>query len=531
MLQSANLWAEITTQVNPSTVFQGQPFQLILTTQDKQAASITPDLTPLTQDFTVVGTERSMSYTVVNGQAHGISQWTIALIANKPGLLTIPSIQIGNQQSKATTIEITTKLGTSRSQQPNTKSAPQILLKTDVNQQQPYINQQVIFRVKLFNNGRLLDAQYIPPQASNALLIALGDIKRYQDLENGHPYMVEEQTYALFPQKSGEIKITGPSFNALVYEDVPEKVQLTAKAITLKVKPVPANLSSQVWFPAKQVLLREEYDKNDPKVLQGNTITRTVHIEALAMPGQLIPIPEIRNEKGFNAYPGKTEVKNIIKQNELVGKATFKITYLLNQAGQTILPPITIPWFNIETGKEEQVTLPSRMLEVVGTIHRATPSASSFKPEAPITKPAQLNKSTYSGVWWLLAGFLIACLLFVAINLSKPYLQMNSAKKKALMQLQVACKNNNPVQAKEALLRWANLRWPDQIFIHLTALSNFTLDPALKKQLDLLSEVLYSQKYYDSWHGAALWESIKHVHAKKVSNRSNRIDLPPINPL
>ncbi|AHE68323.1 hypothetical protein Loa_02793 [Legionella oakridgensis ATCC 33761 = DSM 21215] len=192
--------AAITVQVEPGKVQMGDTIQLILTTDDAQSGGV-PDLTPLQKDFRIVGTERSMNYTFINGQSQSSSRWTVLLIAKKSGILPIPALQIGREQSPATQVEVTNEPTTSFDTGSQASVQDEVMLKTEVNENNPYISQQVIYTVRLYNSGRLLDAEYQPPKAENALLIALGDADRYQTVENGRTYVIEEQRYAVFPQK------------------------------------------------------------------------------------------------------------------------------------------------------------------------------------------------------------------------------------------------------------------------------------------------------------------------------------------
>ena len=68
--------AAVITQVDPPSVQFGETFHLTLTIDDAQTRGM-PDLTPLQHDFIIMGTERSMKYTIVNGQANSVSQWSV----------------------------------------------------------------------------------------------------------------------------------------------------------------------------------------------------------------------------------------------------------------------------------------------------------------------------------------------------------------------------------------------------------------------------------------------------------------------
>ncbi|MGL6029809.1 MAG: BatD family protein, partial [Legionella sp.] len=64
---SCTVQAEIAVKVEPSQVHAGESFRLILS-QTPQYSGGLPDLTPLQGQFTILGTERSINYSVINGQ-------------------------------------------------------------------------------------------------------------------------------------------------------------------------------------------------------------------------------------------------------------------------------------------------------------------------------------------------------------------------------------------------------------------------------------------------------------------------------
>lgn len=74
--------AEIQVQVDPSQVSMDESFKLILTQDNLQNGGV-PDLTPLQNEFVILGTERRMNYSIINGQTQSSSEWTITLKAQK----------------------------------------------------------------------------------------------------------------------------------------------------------------------------------------------------------------------------------------------------------------------------------------------------------------------------------------------------------------------------------------------------------------------------------------------------------------
>ncbi len=530
--------ATISVHIDPPTVQLGETFRLTLSLDDPRAAGI-PDLTPLQESFTIVGTERNMSYTIINGETHSVGQWTVLLTAKKTGVLPIPVIQMGHQQSLPSSVEVVD--GKVTLDDERDVAHDELMLKTDISSRDVFVNQQVIYTVKLYNSQRLLDAEYLPPRVEDALLVPLGSGRRYQTILNGRSYAVEEQQYAIFPQKSGDLKIISPSFNALVFDAVPRRMNVHAATTQLVVKPKPASYLGKYWLPAKQFALTETYDKPNTTMSQGSTLVRTITLQAAGVPAQLLPPLTFASTAGYNTYPDKPGEHNTAREKDLIGRTDIKVTYLLNETGRITIPALQVPWFNTNTGKEERATLPARTIEIEAVKGRA-PQAKTMSSPASIKKtsafrsikslPPYLEKQSVGLAWWLAGGFALAWLVTLVLWWSRRSAFVSGrSKRRVLKRLHHACKNNNPNQAEDALLCWARMQWPQVEFLHVHHLAKWVYDTTLKKQLFLLSEAIYSQgSRSERWRGDMLWRSLIAYLRTRPTTKGKNSDLPPINP-
>lgn len=540
MLTAAPLHAEITTHVNPDKIQPDETFRLTITVENTPFDGV-PDLTPLQKDFFIIGSERSMSYTFINGKTRAVKQWHVILKPKKTGVLSIPAIQLGQGSSKAMTVEVSEQARLPNDK-PTANNAPDeaVWLETEISPKTPYIHQQVLYTVKLYHNGQLLNANYQPPSVQNALLIPLGDTKQYESTKNGRLYVVEQQQYAIFPQKSGPLQVTGPAFYALVQEMVPRRVTVRPTLKTLSVKPIPQSYQGADWLPAESVRLDERYDQAHHQFSQGSAITRTVTIEAQGVPAQLLPTLSFQAGKGYQVYPEKPQEQNIMRDQTLVGQASIQVTYLLNQPGTITIPELKLPWFNTKTGQNAQAILPARTLEVLPDAHQKSnpdPSkpAETIEPSPQITPVPALPTPSVSQradnlAWWLAAGFAIAWLATVLLWWRHRSRANQVHQRQNLKALQQACQNNHPAMARDALIRWAACRWPDVQFLNLDDVTKKITSPGFKKQIAILSDVLYSPAQKTAWQGAALWEQILAHQKKKTVRQSKNNDLPPMNP-
>lgn len=539
--------AEVKLQLEFPKVQFGETFALTLSLEGL-SNNVVPDFSPLQQDFTIVGTESNLNYSIVNGKSHSVSEWIVLLTPKKTGVLLIPALKVGVESTKPTSIEVVQHGKTSTQQTTDqvvrVKSPPKdIMLFTEVSDKEPYVNQQVTYTVKLYNSGRLLDASYQPPQVDDALFVPIGSGQRYQVNKNGRLYTVEEQQFALFPQKSGDLTIKPPSFTGLIYDFQPKREKVKGKPTVLNVKPIPAEYKGKNWLPAKQVTLSESYDKNTSSLSEGATLVRTIVLEAVAVPAQLLPKIDFGSSSEFSIYPEKPNDKNIFRQQDLVGTKTVKVTYLLNKAGKITIPPLSMSWFNVVTGKEEVSSLPGFNIYVKPTASSATPATVNRPvavPVQPMTAANQQNvpkevirASTPQSnlAWWLAGGFAVAWLLTLLLWRWQKNKKENPGlnKNKVLNQLRDACLANNPKLAKDALLRWGHFQWPEANLLNLIDLENLVLDPDLKRQIRLLAEALYNnnRNSQPEWQGETLWQCIRTTKASRVKSDKNN-SLPPI---
>ncbi|MDP3269138.1 MAG: BatD family protein [Legionella sp.] len=533
-------YAEIHIEINPTQVTLGEPFRLTLTYEGQQGGGV-PDLSALQTDFSIIGTERQVSYSVINGQAQSLNQWIITLKALKTGILTIPAIKFGTEETTPITINVD-KASKSDQVPADVDQQQGIFLLTQVNEPTPYVNQQIIYTVKLFNSKRLLDGQYQGPQVDNALIIPLGETRRYETVQNNVNYGVEEQSYAVYPQKSGVMSIGSPTFTALIYDLDPQRIKVQDKPVTLTVKPIPDRYKGSDWLPAKAVRLAERYENSSQTLSQGSTLTRIVTLEGVSVPAQLLPSLKFVETDAFSVYPEKGADHNQFKNGNLVGSTEYKVTYLLNKAGKVIIPELKVRWFNTETGKDEFAVLAPRSLDITPSSVSSNNSSPPLptKGEAEEIAPASaLNATTnFSYLPWIIAlVFALAWILTLIIWIWRTWLKRTSHAgrgnyKKALEALSKACVAGNPSQARDALLHWASLHWPDAPMLNLVDLTRLIEDPALKKQIQLLTHALYKRENNLLWRGDELFRAVKAIARNKNSSKTNKENnLPPINPL
>lgn len=530
--------ATLNAHVEPEAVRPGEAFRLILEL-DENAPPGLPSFDPLSHDFYIRGTAHSASYVFDNGQSRASTRWTITLVPKHAGNLTIPPIQVGKAQSKP----IIVRVGTGA--KPKTKSMPvardhALFIKTKLSQDKLFLNQELIYTVKIFHNTSILDAAYQAPQFSDALTLPLGENRQYEVIENGRPYLVEEQKYAFFPQKTGHQILFPPKFQALIYDDFPRRAEATADSASILVKAMPEGFTPSTWLPAEAVFLEQSYDNNATELTEGHTLTRVITLKARGLPAELLPPIEIEKNEQFKIYPERPVLNNLTEPEHVVGTAKLKVNYLLDHAGTITLPEQTVVWFNTKTGKKASVTLPRKTLQIAPELQQEkSPTTATTPPTKPAHKAAsnmppaiKTTKVALKQHLSLLIPVLTLTLLGFLVQRRKPSTRANPTP--ALRVLKKACQQNNPKSARDALLVWARCFWPDTPILNLSDIEQKINHDDVTASLHRLSAALYCTSKAQTWQGNDLWQSLHRFLAQNKSSHKKNLPLkeplPPINP-
>jgi hypothetical protein len=524
--------AHVSIEVEPQTASINEPIRLTVSLDNAQN-NVQPDLTPLQKKFIITGTATRISYTSVNGLSQSLKQWVVLLMPKQSGTITIPAIQIGQERTHPITIQVSQN-ALSTSANPHTASNDNksdsiqahspVMLRTTIDKKNVFINEQIIYTVRLYNSQPLANVEYQAPAIKNSLFFPIGNGRRYHETIQGQLYEVDEQQYAIFPQKSGTLTITPPTFNAIKYDTTPQPIHIVGNRYSLQIKPIPTN-NQAFWLPAKQVTLTEHYDIQDNTLKLGQTLVRTISFEATGIPAELMPDLTFAPQTGLNIYPNKAEVEDSLQQQNLVGKRTYTITYLFNQAGIQTIPALTLSWHNTTTHVDETVSLPERQITISATKNQTT------KDSKPTSQIQSMKKETTTSInHYLKQGLCI--ILFLSGLLLIGYCGFRyytRPHQRLCRQLRDACMTNDANHAQTLLLQWAANLVPDKPCINLAELSQIIDDSELKTAIHELSAALYNPNHKQkSWKGQLLWKKIKRYNHKSHRRVNKKQPIPPL---
>ncbi len=532
----------VTTDRNP--VNMNESFQITFSASNNPDGD--PDFSPLHKDFEVLNQSHSSQSSWVNGSFANNIQWVLDVIPKKTGMITIPAINFGGDKSDASSILIN-KAERTKS---DTQLGGDLFVLVDVSTRTPYVQQQVIYTMRLYRKVDLSQARLTEPKLADAVIETLGKDKDYSTEFQGEYYTVTERKYAIFPQKSGTMTITPlsltaaivvgnsrPSFGGFFNRLKTRTMRVASDAIELNVQPVPEHFTGKHWLPAEQVHLQEEWSNDDLKVNIGEPLTRTL---TLLVKGSTVgQLPKLTNKQQtvsgdkLKYYPDQPILKGLVKENSMVAFREEKIALIPSQGGTYQLPEIKIPWWNTQTDQMEIAIIPAKTIQAIALPGAASNTHSTTEPtfEAASAQKVSDTSGEKQYAWMGLSAFLMLGWVLTTLyllnsrqNVNTPKENEKSAKPNddGIKTLKKACQENNAVAAKDAIIRWGQQQYEVS---SLGKIAPFC-SKELKEEILVLNQLLYSNNSLE-WSGNKLWKSFNEyntIHAKKEKPVDDKLE-------
>lgn len=566
-LMSLPALAAVTASLDKTHVILGESVRLQMQTDagtDKQ-----PDISPLQQDFDVLGSSHGSSTRIVNGRISSQKQVTLLLSPKHEGTITIPALTWGAEQSAALTITVGGSAPAPGQGEAGATGAAPVSMTATFDQKRPYVQSSVVMTLRLLVGVPLSQASLDMPASADVLVKQLGEDTQTNEVISGRSYQVIERKYLLTPQRSGSISLKGPTLDAQMQDaNAPDinaffgnafggamplgrlmgatrPLRLSASNIELNVQPRPAAATGADWLPAQEVTLEESWRPANTSVHVGEPLTRHLRLSALGLTGTQLPdlsrlmtLPD-----GIKPYPDQVKTDDSLRSGTIQGSRDQDIALIASQPGKYELPALKVAWWDTTANVQREATLPARSLDVLPAIG-AQGAAKSPPQSQPPTQSVQMGPlplgdaiSTPVSTWqWTSAAL---ALLWVGTGLAwwrsrrrGPGLATSAAPNakhsgtpspivigdasKALSALKQACIDNDPQSARRHLLDWASVYWPDTPPRGLQAIATRLNDARFTEHLQQLDRACFTK---DAWQGHALMQAFASPPRQSLSKK------------
>lgn len=518
------------------------------------------DFSALEKNFSVINRQRSNQITIINGDQQANYDLTLTLFPKTEGILTIPAFTSQGESSQP--IQIKVAAGATDDNQ----SHGDVFLETEVSKPTAYVQEQLMYTLRLFHAVGLSEAQLSPLEVKNAVVQEIGDQKKYQTVRNGIRYSVIEKHYSISAQQSGQLTIpeltltarTAP--NRSIYGQSGQYVRSRSTALTVDVLPKPASYpSDQPWLPTSALYIADSWHDSMPTLTVGEPVTRTLTLTAINLDAAQLPDLKLPSVTGLKMYPDQVQDESNITAAGLVSNRSFSTAIVPTKAGEIEIPAIKVLWWNTDHDQLEETVVPAKKFTVIAAANATTQtpiSTPAAAPPLPSPTPAIQNapfpqgNSSTNGIWPYLTGIFALLWLISSVmwwrtkqsvgtnrptqNLTITHEQDNKSIKAAYKAFKKACQKNDAASARQMLIDWFRLNSGKSSQQTLSDICQYYSDEQLTTLIGALENSLYGdQKSQASWQGAPLLasiEALEKVKIKQLKGHKNSV-LKPLYPI
>lgn len=551
---------QLSAEVDRSQLQLGETLQLVLEFSGNTGQG--PDLSPLQQQFEILGRSQRSMVSWVNGVQTSSTAWIIQLAPKSSGQLTIPSLQVGSASSAPLTIEVSAapaaapgSSATDDGSHPSAMAGEPLLVVADVDKSSSFEQAEINYRLRIYASVPILAGNLSEPQLDGLTIRRQGEEKRYREQRNGQEYQVIERNYSLLAERSGSFTIPPQTLQARIpsavgqpqpfggqslfneFMDPGQVVAVRSNPVTIEVKARPAAASG--WFlPATAVSLSQRWQPEPPQLKVGEAVTRTIRLEAVGATPTQLPKLALAEVKGARQY---LEHEQSRSEETAAGRAAVleqTITLIPLQPGPLTLPELRVEWWDSASDSPQVALLPATTLQVSGGAAAASGansadlSATGDQPAADVNgetasagdgqsadanggaEPQAATTDVHGG--WLMALLGVTAMVAAALGWRVARRRPSpSPLASAYHQLLHACRQDNASAALQAL--------------HLFTRAGGQLPPAAQPHIDQLHAALYSPTP-SPWRGQALAQLLAPGRRWRRQPKAEGQGLPPLYP-
>ncbi|MGD9580772.1 MAG: BatD family protein [Vampirovibrionia bacterium] len=352
---------------------------VILTIKITDAQSIEPPILMGMDNFKQMSMSSSNNTSIINGQISNSMLFQYVLVPKATGTLNIGEAYVNTNNKRLhvkpllITVTDSTNTQTYNNYGTNNNTTNQyidtsknIALRADVNNHDPYKNEQITYTISLYFRGSLSDIQLETPQFQDFIAEPLDDRRQYSTNVNGMVYNVLEKAYALFPTKSGNLTIPPTSitcsllstmdpFDQLFGNYNVQPIALETKPVTIKVKEPPL---APKYYKNSVGQFKINTEISNTKLNIGETARLQINIWGK---GNITNIqkPDFKFDENFkNNFKiyDITPVTQITDKSEVIsGQKIFKYDLVPLKSGTYHIPSAEYAYFNPETKMYHQL--------------------------------------------------------------------------------------------------------------------------------------------------------------------------------
>lgn len=556
----------VTASIDRTEITRGETVTLTLRVDGAQG-NVPMDLTPLEEDFELVGTRTSSQLRSINNRTEMWIDYYLSLFPRSEGQLEIPPLQVAGVTTQSLSVNVLPRSDTRLDGQ-------ELFLEAVIDKDRIYVQEQLLFSIRLYYtiNG-IRNPVFTELNMPDTVIQNIGSPNQYEKLVDGVRYGVYEKQYAIFPQRSGTLTIPDIMFRGEVTDGSSRYVfrNLATRTITsftegheIEVLEKPADYPADaIWLPANELTISQRWDNDFSNVRVGDAVGRVIRVEATGLDGAALPPLQLSPVDTVNIYPDPASIDRAYIDGNVVGTRVEAYQLVMTESGTVRVPGISLPWFDVDTNEIKYATLDDVAISVgpvrssaADSGQQQTQDGSAADPMAlPSDDPAaSLIDSRSPPLWVLVLAAALTALVFAFVwhtrrrqvllaqatslpEVGAPMYRRGLSTQdeaSAFQELSQACAQNHLPAVRLALIGWGRQYFQDSDLHSLDDVARRADNEELRALGLRLQQALYGSAEHDSKADVRrileLVSSLRNERNKELNQAAKeaRYALPPL---
>jgi hypothetical protein len=261
----------------------------------------------------------------------------------------------------------------------------------DTNGVDPFPNELVLLRIRGVYRPLINIAHLVQPSLANFGWTNLTRDTTFEAEFDGFPARGFERTLAIFPEKTGELEIGSFTHKLTVVDGAGYRLlEVRSPPVKLKVAEWQGSGGprdpNRWWLPSSDVRITDDWASDPNRVARGETVRRTVTIEADGVTAEQLPPPPVMRSAGIISFRGPIDRETRVTENGPVARAIYRWDMRPTSAFPAIVEAVKIPWFDTRSRTLREATIPAQRMAWAA----AGPSAEEAAPKAEAPSAAMV---------------------------------------------------------------------------------------------------------------------------------------------
>ncbi len=342
-----------------------------------------------------------------------------------------------------------------------------LTVQTDVSQTEAFVNEQIVLRRRVDASGAAFNITGTAADISGADVL-----KVIQQSAMREARQQQVAQWAIFARDSGQLNIGPHQFQATLPATGGSNpvVRAASNPLVINILPAPNGPRNSVWLPAAGITIDQQWSRaTAPRIGEPKKLIITV--TASGQRAAAIPPLQIPGVNGLRLYPSPATLTDKYSADGVTGVRVEQYTVVAAATGQALLPSLSLDWFDTTQREWKQ----------------AHSNSLSFTVKATSSSSSQTTGET-SNAWWMA---LILPLTLLALG-TMTWLQSRPVSEGAYWRrLKQSLRTGRPDQIRQAILKWAQARWPSKGLTRFEQVAAMPDDPTHRQMLRALDAAAY----------------------------------------